>query len=533
MMKINSNNYENFNVIITITEEYNKLVHFAGFCNKLNCDDISFVIKYGCGDSIFESEISENIHASSYFTDNADTISFAFDFNIPFIKSGDIDFYIRQKDGDLFPVKLKYDYTSRINDLKYSFFIGENVLVTRTEKDNSFSVEKLEYEKLCNAVNLYIDTNFQDEKYEEDRDILQRYLSQYNIMSKRKIWLITDRRDRADDNGEYFFRHSIKIDDGIEKYFVVDKKSPDYERLGKIGNVVAFGSAEHKLLHLFCEKFISAQLNTRLRDYWNIDKYILYAGLDRGKNVFLQHGVILHEISGWLKRATQNLKLFVTSSPYEYNSVLKDNYGYDKSVVKLTGMPRYDSLHDDNKKKIFFAPTWRFSVFNIPKNEFQETDYCKRICQFLCDKKLIDEAKRQGYEILFKPHPMLADIASYFEVDQYVKIIPYDVSYQTLFAESSLFITDFSSTAFDFSYLKKPMIYYQFFENHMGKSYFDYENMGFGEVITEHDKIVEKVIEYMGNDCIMKEEYKHRVDDFFAYHDKNNSKRVYDEIVKM
>ena len=40
--------------------------------------------------------------------------------------------------------------------------------------------------------------------------------------------------------------------------------------------------------------------------------------------------------------------------------------------------------------------------------------------------------------------------------------------------------------------------------------------------------IVSKVIKYMENDCIMKEEYVSRVDSFFKYHDKDNCKRVYD-----
>jgi CDP-glycerol glycerophosphotransferase (TagB/SpsB family) len=223
----------------------------------------------------------------------------------------------------------------------------------------------------------------------------------------------------------------------------------------------------------------------------------------------------------------------VTSSEHEYNEVLSEDYGYDKSVVKLTGLPRYDSIHDDNKKKILFAPTWRFSVFNVPKNELVESDYYKTICRLLCDKDFIGKLKEHGYGLSFKAHPMLAGIASDFEADDYAEIIPYDVSYQTLFAESSILITDFSSTAFDFAYLKKPVIYYHFFENHMGKSYFDYETMGFGEVIADYDRLITMVLEYIENDCIMKDEYKQRVNDFFAYFDKNNTRRVYDEIIKM
>ena len=38
---------------------------------------------------------------------------------------------------------------------------------------------------------------------------------------------------------------------------------------------------------------------------------------------------------------------------------------------------------------------------------------------------------------------------------------------------------------------------------------------------------------YIENDCRMEEEYQNRVDSFFKYHDKNNSKRVYEEILKL
>jgi len=513
MIKKEINYYEGFNAVINITEEYDNLIHFSGSYDT-QVDEIKFIAQYN--GSVYESKMSESKRV--------------FELYIPFAGSGDIDFFVQQNNGELYPAKINYAFPARLNDLLHSFFIGDNTLITKIENSNSLHSESLEYEKLCYAVNLYIDANLPDEKYEEDRKVLQEYLALYQTMSKKKIWLITDRRDRADDNGEYFFRYSVKIDDGIEKYFAVSEDSPDADRIVKIGNVVYFGSAQFKLLSLFADKFISAQLNTRLRDYWNKSSYILYAGLDRAKTVFLQHGIIIHGISGWLRKLNQNIKLFVTSSPHEYNEVLSEDYGYNKNIVKLTGMPRYDSLYDNNQRKIFFAPTWRFS---IDRDKLQESDYCKRISRFLSDKNFIEKLKEHGYRLMFKPHPMFADIVSYFKADEYVEIIPYNVSYQTLFAESSLLITDFSSTAFDFAYLKKPVIYYHFFENHMGKSYFDYETMGFGEVTADYYKLIDIVIEYIENDCIMKDEYKHRVDDFFAYFDKNNTRRVYDEIINM
>ena len=54
--------------------------------------------------------------------------------------------------------------------------------------------------------------------------------------------------------------------------------------------------------------------------------------------------------------------------------------------------------------------------------------------------------------------------------------------------------------------------------------------MGFGPVIKDEDELVDKLIEYMNNDCIMEDKYKKRVDEIFKYNDHNNSKRCYDWI---
>ena len=90
-------------------------------------------------------------------------------------------------------------------------------------------------------------------------------------------------------------------------------------------------------------------------------------------------------------------------------------------------------------------------------------------------------------------------------------------------------ITDFSSVAFDFAYLRKPVIYYQKNDDyHYSKGYYDYQTMGFGQVIDNEDELVEKIIDYMENDCLMDEEYIKRVESFFKFHDKNNCKRVYE-----
>ena len=74
------------------------------------------------------------------------------------------------------------------------------------------------------------------------------------------------------------------------------------------------------------------------------------------KFVFLQHGVIESDLSKWLHRHNKNIKLFITSAKQEYDSILNGKYGYTDKKVKLTGLPRFDTLESKNENKIIIMP---------------------------------------------------------------------------------------------------------------------------------------------------------------------------------
>ena len=54
--------------------------------------------------------------------------------------------------------------------------------------------------------------------------------------------------------------------------------------------------------------------------------------------------------------------------------------------------------------------------------------------------------------------------------------------------------------------------------------------MGFGEVCRSEDELVDLIIEYMENDCKMKEKHIQNVEDYFIFTDKNNCMRVHNAI---
>lgn len=358
------------------------------------------------------------------------------------------------------------------------------------------------------------------------------HLILYPFMRNRKIWIIMDRIDMADDNAEHFFKYAVKQDDGIRKYFVIDNESPDYERLkASYDNIVEFESLKNKVLYLFADKLISSQGSEFYLSPFKFEAPYLTAGTSYVDFYFLQHGIILHDLSTWLVKYERHPRLIVTSCKMEYESLISDLYNYDEGTFRLLGLPRYDNLNNRGyKKQIVIMPTWRNYIHN--EEELLESEYFKRFNSFLNNEKLIEYARSHGYEILFKPHPELAKYMDNFKRNDYV-VLGSDKKYQEIFNESAILVTDYSSVFFDFAYLKKPVIYYHYgddFHYESDEGYFKYEEMGFGSVVSGEDELVERIIFYIDNGAEMEEIYKRRVEEFFEYHDTDNSRRCYDAI---
>ncbi len=349
----------------------------------------------------------------------------------------------------------------------------------------------------------------------------------YPLLKNKRIWLFADRPEFSDDNGRHLFEYAMKQDDDIKKYFIIDKKSEDYDKLAhKYHGIIAFKSLKHKVLHLFAEKYIGSYVNEEFTNPFLHDNKKLYKGFLNIQRVFLQHGVTKDNISYFVNKFRKNLYMLLTVSDYESNSFKEDYYNFDEDVIQCLGFPRFDNLTSDvRKKQILFMPTWRVQLQD--SHEFVESDYFGMLNDILNNNQLHEYLESTGYELVFKPHPELMPHVDLIN-SEYARIST-DESYQKLFGESSLLITDYSSVFFDFAYLKKPVIYYHATDDyHYTEGYFDYRTMGFGEVIESENDLIKIIKEYIDCDCKMKEKYEHRVEKFFKYNDKNNCKRVYD-----
>ena len=445
--------------------------------------------------------------------------------------------------------RFSYRYFSPVSrDFRFSHYVKNGWLVTN--RKDCLKIKKSTFVKKALQKGLFYLWMLKNNKNGSRKVMRLRLLNSLaKPFVKKPIWLVSDRANVAGDNGEAFFRYLRAEHPEINAKFVINKGSKDYKRLKEIGPVVNFKKASHKINLLLSECVFSSQgENEHFDPFGGSARNAVRDILVDKPFVFLQHGVIMNDLSEWLFRRNKNIFGFITSAKNEYDSIVDGNYDYPPERVWLTGLPRFDRLYDDSQKVISIMPTWRkgLTAGNNPitrewalKDDFTESEYFNFYNSLINHPRLLETATRTGYKINFALHPNLRAGAEFFNENEYASVNAEALDYNRVYAISDLIVTDYSSSIFDFVYLRKPVIYAQFdydsfFDgsHSVGKGYFEFERDGFGEVEYNLDATVDRIIEYMENGCELKPKYRERIDGFFAYSDKNNSKRIYERVIE-
>ena len=468
--------------------------------------------------------------------------------NIPIKKPKKLKFILKYKDNSEIALNADFGKFGKLNELDESFYYQDGYLIKYQRKT-------LLIKKCRKKTRIKYEWNYCKSllKLKEYKVVCYRILNLLHSINNnhKPIWIVSDKTHRANDNGMHLFKYIAKTEKNARVYFVIDKKSEDFKEMKKYGKVIKYNSFKYKLYFLLSSKMISSQANEWVINAFE-DKKEYLKDLCDFDFIFLQHGITKDNISKWINKFRKNIKLFITCAKDEYNSIVNDEeeYAYTKKEVKLLGFPRFDKLISNPQKKIVFMPTWRKKITesmrvkdNSSEREyspsFKKTDYFKFYNKLINDQRIIKALKEKGYNGKFYIHPNLEQQAIDFNQNEYIEVSKKITDYNKEFAENNLLITDFSSVAFDFAYLKKPVIYTQFdqesffSEQLYDKGYFDYDKDGFGPVCTDYESSVSEIINCIQNDCKIEDKYLKRIDRFYTFHDKNNCKRVYEEILKI
>ena len=443
-------------------------------------------------------------------------------------------------------------YLSRLPSIPDGYYISENYIIKMNNKritlypntwNNANNFENL-YLKQLNKLGLHNITKL--------RKRIIRYKN--NKYIKNEIWIINDEKDKAGDNGEYFFRYLKNRDiKGLDIYFAIQKNCKDFERLYNLGNILDLNSKKYLNIFMKSDKIISS-----VYDGWVFNPFGMYRNyikdLFNFNIIYIKNGIIKDDYSKIFNRFDCNIKLFSVSTIKEYNYLISSKFKYNKNEVVLTGMPRFDNLHKynlnkfnlNNNKIILIIPTWRkfikryknSLIFNkIHSDNFKNTQFYQFYNSLINDKRLIKMMKLYKYKGFLCLHYNFA--AQYLDFEKNdVFEIKESCDYQELIKEGSLLITDYSSIFFDFAYLKKPVIYTHFDyneyrENHVPEGYFNYKNDGFGPICNNINSTISFVIKSIRNNNTLKIKYLKRINNFFTFFDDNNSERLFQQIAKI
>lgn len=228
----------------------------------------------------------------------------------------------------------------------------------------------------------------------------------------------------------------------------------------------------------------------------------------------------------------------ISQNPFS-SEIFRSAFDFKGEMLEI-GYPRNDILINRNnaedideiksrfnipkdKKIILYAPTWRDNQYH-DNNEYKfatEMDFDKM------HKELGDE-----YTLIVKFHYLVKENIDWSRYDNFVIECDAEWDIQELYLISDMMITDYSSVMFDYSILKRPMIFFAYdldnYKNNLRGFYFDMFEEVPGPICQTNEEMIEFIKNYTEEDYQTQfgEKYKKWSEKFNPFDDGNASKKV-------
>lgn len=355
------------------------------------------------------------------------------------------------------------------------------------------------------------------------------------------VWVIGEGYgDCHKDNGYYFFKSCLNSTHANRTYFVAN---PDVVRSDEFlranSQVVEYGSVRHLNLLIYADAYIYTHRDRDIiysRVFWFIKKFF---NTDV-KLVLIEHGIFGFKKIPQRFWCQYRLADLVVSVSEAESNIKKSEIGVDNSQVQIVGLPRYDFLKQDQAIEagieILYMPTWRDWIQS--ESDIHNSLYFESV-QNLVNSEKLDQflARNQARMTLFL-HKSMSSFASHFNLTS--KCIELKTvgaaEVQSLIKRSSILITDYSSVSWDFLYLKKPVIFYQFDREQYLKergSYLRFPDDLFGPDVDSSDGVVDWLEVYANNGFNLDQTAMRIREQSFRYLDGLNCERLRKSILSL
>ena len=286
------------------------------------------------------------------------------------------------------------------------------------------------------------------------------------------IWIFGENLgSTANNNSFYFWKHVVNINDDIEKYLVLEKN----ESNKKVYN--SFSKHEQKYIlwknsKKHYQKYFDADLFFVTLSYKDItpDK-LLFKNMEmelKKPLIYLQHGTIgMKQVYYEGDAYWNNMFKFFIFTDDEYKYLREVNKLADYQLYNAKYHPRYGELlrKDErykNKNQILWFITWR-EYFGVNA----ETDLFISYIKHVVDSKELKEYLKKSEKVLkicvhqFFNENTFKDLFKYSEKGLFEIVHPSEVDVMDELNKSEVLITDYSSVAYDFTFLNRPSILFQ------------------------------------------------------------------------
>lgn len=222
--------------------------------------------------------------------------------------------------------------------------------------------------------------------------------------------------------------------------------------------------------------------------------------------VYMSGETSLEDYKRNFSKSVQTWDYLISQNKYS-TEIFRRAFGFNKEILEI-GYPRNDILFKKNNKEdiykikewlglpqdkrvILYAPTWR-------DNEY----YANGIYKFNTglDFHLLMKDLKEDTVWVVKYHYLIKDVIDWSEYEGFV--YDYDKGYDIslLYLVSDMLVTDYSSVMFDYSILKRPMLFYCYdlceYKDTLRGFYFDFMKEAPGPVIETTEALIQSIKDY-------------------------------------
>lgn len=353
---------------------------------------------------------------------------------------------------------------------------------------------------------------------------------------------------RFDDNSAAFFEYMVENHPEIDSYWVIRKDCARGSIPGRPlpeGARIAFKDTfRGNVLALVADVFVYSHGRYDITDYPKSDTPCAFnVMLDHGFTALKKTSMVPLPTGRTVAAAALDLDLIAAGSVGEAK-IHEREWGIPPEKIAVTGLARYDRLYSLAQartappRNILYMPTWR--QWNSRKVSLSGTEFFRQARAFLADEALNECLARNGRTLQLYVHMWMREFFEDFKKGlslENIEILDQGVDLQEVLVGSSLLVTDYSSVCWDFLFLDRPVLFYQFdreeFLEHTG-SYIDLRKDLFGPVAgtaEEASAWVRKFVE----ECFSALPFRPRMEEMkkfaFAHRDGKNCERLAREIL--